>query len=288
MSALDIWNCNTCNFVNTLSTFSCSSCGSDRAGGAAAAPRRDRFPAEEDVPRFDEAAPRRHARFHAEDARKMGRECREGLGRPTFEKGLPAAQYFQNAHIRNALGCRGYVKYDFETKQYCCSETPATAGELIEFLLMIMKTMSNSLLNTKIYDPGHRDYVVQMFNFYINRVPAHMRQTYITRYDAFLQEIDRNRRSSVMLEHRVDQDEEQTNWELTQIKEAKRAIADTPLQKATMIAEANTRYDTLPPFGPINYGFGKSKKSVRKNKKSVRKSPKKRKSVRKTKKSVRK
>ena len=236
----------------------------------------------------------RRVLFPAEDSRKMGRECREGLGRPVFRKGeLSASQYITNAHIRDALGCTGYVKYDFENRQFCCSATPATAGELIEFLLMMMETMSNTVLNTKMYNRAHRDYIVQLFNYYIKKVPAGERQRYLTRYDSYLEEIDKNRRTSVALENRLVQDEEEINWEHAQNVAAKKAQEYPAWRKAAIIKEANTAYDALPPFGPINYGFRKSKKSVRKSKKSVRKSAKKtkksvRKSAKKSKKSVKK
>ena len=217
------------------------------------------------------ASTSRSVRFPAEDSRKMGRECLEGRGRPTFQKGnIRAFQYLENAHIENALGCNGYVKYDFETSQYCCSAKPSTAGKLIEFILMVMETMSNSLLNTKIYNPRLLEYMIGKFKHFIQIIPIGERRHYIPKYLSYLKDIRKNQRETNEIEMSYVDHEDEVNREHHANMVLNGKLYISKAEKEEIIKKANTAYESLPPFEPINYRFGKLK-SVRKTKKSIRK-----------------
>ena len=41
----------------------------------------------------------------------------------------------------NAYGCPGYMMFDFENGQYCCSARPRTAVEMMDFIFLMLEVV---------------------------------------------------------------------------------------------------------------------------------------------------
>ena len=89
--------------------------------------------------------------------RKSGAECKEGLGRPvrpnTHESEKFAELYLKDYEKENAYGCPGYMMYDFENGQYCCSARPRTPVEMIWFIFMMLESvlgMANGVCHLRV------------------------------------------------------------------------------------------------------------------------------------------
>lgn len=81
---------------------------------------------------------------------KSGKECKEGLGRPVKPKKednrFPtfAELYLEDYEKENAYGCGGYMMYDFDNSQYCCSSRPRTPIEMLEFVFMLLDSVAKT------------------------------------------------------------------------------------------------------------------------------------------------
>lgn len=78
---------------------------------------------------------------------KSGKDCEEGLGRPikpeqSKNTEIFAALYLQDYAKENAYGCKGYMMYDFNSGQYCCSSRVRTPEEMIRFLFFMADSVS--------------------------------------------------------------------------------------------------------------------------------------------------
>ena len=120
--------------------------------------------------------------------KKLGSECREGLGRPVRpnknESDKFAELYLNDYEKKNAYGCPGYMMYDFENSQYCCSSRPRTAIEMISFVFMMLE----SVLDT--YNKGHLRVIGYYFDILLRKVPEEKKARLQQQYDDYLRMID--------------------------------------------------------------------------------------------------
>jgi len=92
--------------------------------------------------------------------KEIGIECEEGLGRlvkPQTKDGpVFAALYLRDYATKNAYGCNGYMMYDFNSGQYCCSSRVRTPEEMIQYLFFMADSVSNAE-PTKLDNDLYRD-----------------------------------------------------------------------------------------------------------------------------------
>jgi hypothetical protein len=119
---------------------------------------------------------------------KLGAECREGLGRPLRpnknESDKFAELYLNDYEKKNAYGCPGYMMYDFENAQYCCSSRPRTPVEMISFVFMMLE----SVLRTN--GIGHLRVIGYYFDILLRKVPEEKKAGLQRQYDEYLRMID--------------------------------------------------------------------------------------------------
>jgi hypothetical protein len=119
---------------------------------------------------------------------KLGSECKEGLGRPVRpnknESDKFAELYLNDYEKKNAYGCPGYIMYDFENSQYCCSGRPRTPIEMIWFVFMMLE----SVLHTN--NKGHLRVIGYYFDILLRKVPEEKKAGLQRQYDDYLRMID--------------------------------------------------------------------------------------------------
>lgn len=62
-------------------------------------------------------------------------------------KGDHVIFYLQNYYVQNLRNCQ-YIKYNFRTRTYCCSNTPATEKEMADFVIMLIESRRHRTLFT--------------------------------------------------------------------------------------------------------------------------------------------
>jgi hypothetical protein len=122
--------------------------------------------------------------------RKSGADCKEGLGRPirpnTHESEKFAELYLKDYERKNAYGCDGYMMYDFQNGQYCCSARPRTPVEMIWFIFMMLEgvlDMANGVCHLRV--------IGYFFDIILRKVDDQMIKTRLQQqYDDYLRMIN--------------------------------------------------------------------------------------------------
>jgi hypothetical protein len=119
---------------------------------------------------------------------KLGSECKEGLGRPVRpnkkDYDMFAELYLKDYEKENAYGCPGYMMFDFENGQYCCSARPRTEVEMMDFIFLMLEVVlkTNGIVH------------LRMIGYYFDRlfkkVPEELKEFIKKRYESYLTAID--------------------------------------------------------------------------------------------------
>ena len=120
---------------------------------------------------------------------KFGARCLEGLGRPVRpnRKSMDSfAELYLEAYERekvNPYGCTGYMMYDFENSQYCCSSRKRTPSEMIDFLFMMLETLSKTVKK------GNLRMIEYYFDKFIKMVPLSEQDVLRSRFGEYMRDI---------------------------------------------------------------------------------------------------
>jgi hypothetical protein len=119
---------------------------------------------------------------------KLGSRCKEGLGRPmrpnAHESDKFAELYLKDYEKENAYGCSGYMMYDFENSQYCCSARPRTAVEMMDFIFMMLEVV------LKTNGKAHLRMIGYYFDRLFKKVPEELKDYITKRYESYVHIID--------------------------------------------------------------------------------------------------
>jgi hypothetical protein len=125
---------------------------------------------------------------NSSNSRKSGEECLEGRGRPEKPKNRNFINiYLEQYPDKNVYGCKGYMMYDFETAQYCCSDRPRTPLEMIQFLFMMLE----SIIKTYKTDNPFLRTIDKYFTIFIEKVPIEIKSKLLDEYNQYIDIIER-------------------------------------------------------------------------------------------------
>jgi hypothetical protein len=134
--------------------------------------------------------------------RKAGLACKNGLGRP--RKQIDNINFIlQNYNKKNVIdGCNNisYITYDFENRQYCCSNRPHTEEEMIKFLFFVLESSIKKTNNESKTDL--LNLINDKFNYFIRLIKSDkqyaLKKEYTDLYNYVIEndrEIDREKRT---------------------------------------------------------------------------------------------
>jgi len=149
--------------------------------------------------------------------KEIGIECEERLGHPvkpqTKDGPVFASLYVKDYATKNAYGCNGYMMYDFNSGQYCCSSRVRTPEEMIQYLFFMADSISNVEL-IKVDNDLYRDREISLSR---RNFEARQRKKKILEHDNYIGFID-----YYFNEFIVQVRDEETRHTLQQIYEQKK------------------------------------------------------------------
>jgi hypothetical protein len=128
--------------------------------------------------------------------RKDGLLCKSGRGRP--KKQMDNIYFLLENYdkIKVMDGCKPnyhtYITYDFENKQYCCSELPHTEEEMIHFLFVVLESSIKKKYNKS--KKNLLDLIQVYFKKFINMVTPYKRAALIKEYTELFNYVIKNDR----------------------------------------------------------------------------------------------